>query len=678
MARRILVTSALPNANGPIHLGHMLEHIQTDIWVRFQRMRGNEVVYVCADDTHGTATMIRAEEEGISPEVLIEKMRTAHLEDFNGFRISYDNYYTTHSEENRHFSELIFNRLNERGLIFTKEVEQLYDAEKALFLADRFVIGDCPRCGEPDQYGDNCEKCGATYNAVELKNPRSAYSGATPILKKSEHFFFDLPAYTEFLKTWTRSGSVQPEVANKLAEWLDDGLRAWDISRDAPYFGFVIPGTTDKYFYVWMDAPIGYMASFKNLCDSAVIAEHNQKLNFDDFWAPDSTTELHHFIGKDIVNFHALFWPAQLDAAGFRTPTRIHTHGFITVDGTKMSKSRGTFIMASDYLKFLNPEYLRYYYAAKSNGTTDDIDINLADFVQRVNSDLVGKVINIASRCAGFIFKNFDGELANQIHDAPLWNKFGEQAQTIAAFYEADDTSKAVREITALADLANQYIAQHEPWNLAKDPERREDLHLVCSQAINMFRVLAIYLKPILPEMAEKAEQFLQIEALTWAHIEQPLLGHRISKFKQMLQRMESKVVDKLVAASAQAEPTAEKPETKQEPSKDNKLISIDDFQKVKLRVAKIVNAEFVEGADKLLQLTLDVGDHQRQVFSGIREAYTPEELIGRLTVVVANLAPRKMRFGVSEGMVLAAGPGAKNIFLLAPDSGAEPGMEVT
>ncbi len=674
------MTSALPNANGPIHLGHMLEHIQTDIWVRFQRMRGHEVYYVCADDTHGTATMIRAEEESTTPEALIEQMRLDHLRDFTGFGISYDNYYSTHSPENQHYAELIYNRLQEAELIFTEEVEQLYDPEKKLFLADRYVVGECPRCGAAGQYGDNCEVCSATYNATELKNPRSVYSGATPELRASEHYFFDLPKYTEFLKEWTKSGAVQPEVANKLSEWLDAGLRAWDISRDAPYFGFTIPGTDDKYFYVWLDAPIGYMASFKNYCDA-------NNVNFDEFWRADSDCEVHHFIGKDIINFHALFWPAELDAVGFRTPTRIHTHGFITVNGTKMSKSRGTFITAEDYLKFLSPEYLRYYYAAKLNGSSDDIDINLEDFVQRVNSDLVGKVVNIASRTAGFIHKQFAGQLAGEMHDAALWQKFVEQTENIAALYERDDTSKAVREITALADLANQYIATHEPWNLNKDPAQRERLHGVCSQAINMFRALAIYLKPILPEMARKAEAFLQVEPFQWNDLAQPLLGHTIAKFKPMLARMEMKTVDQLVAASAEpstdaaGEPAAADTDSNSGSADDSEgdaYIHIDDFAKVQLKVAKIVAADFVEGADKLLQLTLDVGDHQRNVFSGIREAYGPADLVGKLTVVVANLAPRKMRFGVSEGMVLAAGPGGTDIFLLSPDSGAAPGMDVS
>ena len=676
MSRRILVTSALPNANGPIHLGHVLEQIQTDIWVRFQRMRGNQAIYVCADDTHGTATMIKAEQEGVAAETLVENMRQLHVADSQGFLIAHDNYYSTHSPENQHYSELIYNRLQKAGLIFTEEVEQLYDPEKGLFLADRFVVGNCPKCKTPDQYGDNCENCGATYNANELIDPKSIFSGATPELRGSDHYFFDLGRYTDFLKEWTRSGAVQPEIANKLAEWLDDGLRAWDISRDAPYFGFTIPGTTDKYFYVWMDAPIGYMASFQNLCDQG------NDLNFDDFWAADSSAEVHHFIGKDIVNFHALFWPAVLDGANFRTPTKVHTHGFLTVDGTKMSKSRGTFILAKTYLDHLSPEYLRYYYAAKLNGSADDLDLNLEDFVARVNADLVGKVINIASRTAGFLVKQFDGVLADTVHDEALMAQFHAQVEPIAALFEAGDTAKAMREVTALADAANQYIAKHEPWNMAKDPEQRDAVQLVCSQGINMFRCLAIFLKPVLPEMAEKAEAFLNVEPLAWADAEAPLLGHTISKFKPMLQRIETAQIDKMVEASKQPEsaPAPTSAQTKGKPAAPDEasdVISIDDFMKVQLKVARIVEAAPVEGADKLLQLTLDVGDHQRQVFSGIKAAYQAEDLVGRLTVVVANLAPRKMRFGVSQGMVLAAGPGGSDIFLLSPDSGAEPGMDV-
>ena len=674
MSRRILVTSALPNANGPIHLGHVLEQIQTDIWVRFQRMRGNQAVYVCADDAHGTATMIKAEQEGVPAEALVENMRQLHVADSQGFLIAHDNYYSTHSPENQHYSELIYDRLQEAGLIFTEKVEQLYDPEKGLFLADRFVVGSCPKCKTPDQYGDNCENCGATYNANELIDPKSIFSGATPELRGSDHYFFDLGRYTDFLKGWTRSDAVQPEIANKLAEWLDDGLRAWDISRDAPYFGFTIPGTTGKYFYVWMDAPIGYMASFQNLCD------RDNDLNFDDFWAPDSSAEVHHFIGKDIVNFHALFWPAVLDGANFRTPSKVHTHGFLTVDGTKMSKSRGTFILAKTYLEHLSPEYLRYYYAAKLNGSADDLDLNLEDFVARVNSDLVGKVINIASRTAGFLVKQFDGVLADSVHDAALMAQFHAQAEPIAALFEAGDTAKAMREVTALADAANQYIAKHEPWNMAKNPEQRDAVQLVCSQGINMFRCLAIFLKPVLPEMAEKAEAFLNVQPLIWADAEAPLLGHTISKFKPMLQRIETAQIEKMVEASKQPESAPASASASGKPSAPRDApgeISIDDFMKVQLKVARIIEATPVEGADKLLQLTLDVGDHQRQVFSGIKAAYHAEDLVGRLTVVVANLATRKMRFGVSEGMVLAAGPGGSDIFLLSPDSGAEPGMNV-
>ena len=655
-----------------IHLGHVLEQIQTDIWVRFQRMRGNQAVYVCADDAHGTATMIKAEQEGVPAEALVENMRQLHVADSQGFLIAHDNYYSTHSPENQHYSELIYDRLQKAGLIFTEKVEQLYDPEKGLFLADRFVVGSCPKCKTPDQYGDNCENCGATYNANELIDPKSIFSGATPELRGSDHYFFDLGRYTDFLKGWTRSDAVQPEIANKLAEWLDDGLRAWDISRDAPYFGFTIPGTKGKYFYVWMDAPIGYMASFQNLCD------RDNDLNFDDFWARDSSAEVHHFIGKDIVNFHALFWPAVLDGANFRTPSKVHTHGFLTVDGTKMSKSRGTFILAKTYLEHLSPEYLRYYYAAKLNGSADDLDLNLEDFVARVNSDLVGKVINIASRTAGFLVKQFDGVLADIVHDAALMAQFHAQAEPIAALFEAGDTAKAMREVTALADAANQYIAKHEPWNMAKNLEQRDAVQLVCSQGINMFRCLAIFLKPVLPEMAEKAEAFLNVQPLIWADAEAPLLGHTISKFKPMLQRIETARIEKMVEASKQPESAAAPaPGKPSAPHDAPGEISIDDFMKVQLKVARIIEATPVEGADKLLQLTLDVGDHQRQVFSGIKAAYHAEDLVGRLTVVVANLATRKMRFGVSEGMVLAAGPGGSDIFLLSPDSGAEPGMNV-
>ena len=667
MQRKILVTSALPNANGPIHLGHMLEQIQTDIWVRYQKSMGNKVIYVCADDTHGTATMLKAEAESTTPEELVEKVRQEHLRDSEKFLISFDNYFSTHSEENREFSELIFNRLNERGLIFKKNIKQLFDIDKQLFLADRFVIGDCPKCGSSGQYGDNCEVCGATYDATDLINPRSAISETKPILKESEHLFFDLPKYQSFLEHWTGSGTLQPQISNKLKEWLSSGLKAWDISRDAPYFGFQIPGTENKYFYVWMDAPIGYLASFENLC------RQRDDIKFDDFWDRDTNAEVHHFIGKDIVNFHALFWPAMLDAADFRTPTKVNAHGFVTVNGTKMSKSRGTFILAKDYLKVLNPEYLSYYYATKLNGSVDDIDLNLEDFVQRINSDLVGKIVNIASRTASFITKNFNGELADDVHDPALLAQFKETGKEISNLYENREFNKAVREITGLADLANQYIAKHEPWKLAKNPDKSSQLHLVCSQAIEMFRILQIFLKPILPNSAAKAEEFLDTDPLLWADLDKPLFGKSIKPFKKLLDRIEIKTVMQLVT-----EPDQDGKSMLEENPSTTAPIGIEDFAKIDLRVAKIESAETVDGADKLLRLTLDVGNEKRTVFSGIKEAYKPEELEGRLTVLVYNLAPRKMKFGVSEGMVLAAGPGGEDIFLLSPDSGATPGMIVS
>jgi methionyl-tRNA synthetase len=670
MTRRILVTSALPNANGAIHIGHLLEHIQTDIWVRFQRMRGHQVTYVCADDTHGTATMLKAEQEGMTPEALIETIRAQHAQDFRRFLVGHDNYYSTHSEENRVLCELIYNRLNERGLIFTREVAQLYDPERKMFLADRFVKGECPRCGATDQYGDNCEACGATYDATDLQNPRSLISGATPELSRSEHYFFDLPQYTEMLKGWTTSGTVAPAVANKLAEWLEAGLKPWDISRDAPYFGFLIPGTQDKYFYVWMDAPIGYMASFRNLI------ERTNASSFDEYWRPDSDAEVHHFIGKDIINFHALFWPAVLDGAAFRKPTRIHTHGFVTVDGRKMSKSRGTAINAGTYLEHLDPEYLRYYYGAKLNGTVDDVDINLDDFVQRVNSDLVGKIVNIPSRCAGFINKHFDGQLAARLDDDRLFREFAEAGARLAEWYESGEIGRVVREVSGLADLANQYIAQHEPWSLIKQEDQRERVQLVCSQGINLFRTLAVYLKPILPGMAHGTETFLGVAPLEWNDAAEPLLDHRINGYKPLFTRLQRKDLDELIDASRVPD-TGDGAAADAEEAPKGTHISIDEFARVELRVAEIVEAELVEGADRLLRLTLDLGDERRQVFSGIRAAYDPAGLVGRLTVVVANLAPRKMRFGISEGMVLAAGPGGEDIFLISPDEGARPGMTV-
>ena len=670
MKRRILVTSALPYINGPIHLGHLLEHIQTDIWVRFQKLRGHECLYVCADDTHGTGTMLLAEQAGASPEDLIEGVRQEHVQDLTGFGIEYDNYHSTHSEENRALSELIFNRLHERGSIFTRDVAQLYDPERGLFLADRFVKGDCPRCGAADQYGDNCDACGATYDATELGRPRSLVSGAEPQVRQSEHYFFDLPQFSDMLKGWTRSGAVQPEVANKLAEWLDDGLKPWDISRDAPYFGFLIPGTTDKYFYVWMDAPVGYMASFKHLADS------RSDLDFDAFWNADAGTELHHFIGKDIINFHTLFWPAVLEGAGFRKPTRVHTHGFLTVEGAKMSKSKGTLIKASTYLEHLNPECLRYYFATKLNGMVDDYDLNFEDFVQRVNTDLVGKVVNIASRCAGFITRNFDGALAPELADEAVWSRFVEASESIAERYEAGQVSRAVREVSALADLANQYIAEREPWKLVKQEGTQAEVQAVCSLGINLFRILAIYLTPILPALSKAVSTFLNVGPLRWSDIDQPLLGKRINAYQALLTRMEKKQVDRLIEAS-KAQPEAVSAEAANGEDEGQAFIAIEDFAKVQLKVARIAEAEAVPEADKLLRLQLDLGDGRRQVMAGIKSAYDPASLVDRLVVVVANLAPRKMRFGTSEGMILAAGPGGKDIFLLSPDAGAKPGMAV-
>ena len=670
-SRRILVTSALPNANGSIHLGHLLEHIQTDIWVRFQRMCGHECIYVCADDTHGAATMLRAEELGTTPEALIDDVRLEHEQDFKDFLISHDNYYSTHSEENREYSSLIYERLKSAGKILTREVEQLYDPEREIFLADRFIVGGCPRCKSEGQYGDNCEVCGATYDATDLINPVSKLSGAVPVLRSSAHFFFALSEFKDFLKSWTRSGTLHDQVANKLAEWLDEGLQDWDISRDAPYFGFEIPGETAKFFYVWLDAPIGYMASFKRYCETTGI-------NFDEWWQPDSSCEIHHFIGKDIINFHALFWPAMLEAAGFRTPTRIHAHGFITVDGQKMSKSRGTFINARTYLDHLGPEYLRYYFATKLSDSIDDLDINLEDFVQRVNSDLVGKVVNIASRCAGFVKKQ-GGHLAASC-DNPMIARFRAQAAEIAKAYEEGNVGKAIRQIMAMADQANQFIADKAPWQMAKEEGKDAEVLSVCTDGINAFRMLVTYLKPILPTLAEESEAFLNVSPLMWSDLDELLVDHDINKFKPLMSRIEQKDVDAMVEAGKSGiddETSTEAADQAMDKTAENNTIEFDDFAKLELRIAKIEKAEHVEGADKLIKLTLDIGTEQRQVFAGIKAAYQPDDIVGRLTVMVTNLAPRKMRFGVSEGMVLAAGPGGQDLFLLSPDSGAEPGMEV-
>ena len=667
--RQILVTNALPYANAALHLGHVLEYTQTDVWVRFQKMRGNECYYVSADDAHGTAIMLKAEEKGISAEQHISEMRKFHEADFKDFYIGVDNYYTTHSEENRDFSELIYNRLSANGHISQRSIIQAFDPEKNLFLADRYIRGTCPKCKAEDQYGDNCESCGATYSPLDLINPVSAISGATPIGRESVHYFFKLPEFSEFLSEWINSGTVQREVSNKLSEWLDSGLQEWDISRDAPYFGFEIPNAPGKYFYVWLDAPIGYMASFKNLCEA-------KNLDFDCFWNKDSAAELYHFIGKDIVNFHALFWPAMLKSADFRTPTKVCVHGFVTVNGTKMSKSRGTFINARTYLDHLNPEYLRYYYASKLTNTVEDIDLNLEDFIQKVNSDLVGKVVNIASRCSKFI-TNESGVLSSRIENEALWDQVTGVADSIANYYENREFGKAIREIMAQADSVNEYIAEQEPWKRNKDQDQKQQVQDICSLGINLFRIILIYLKPVVPAMAEAGEFFLN-DKLSWESIKQPLLSHKINQFKPLMQRVDKDKVEAMVSASK--EETNPEKKASSGPLSVNPIaneISFDDFMKVDLRVARIINAEIVEGADKLLKLTLDLGGEKRQVFSGIKASYDPEKLKGQLTVTVANLAPRKMRFGISEGMVLAAAD-EEGIYLLEPASGAKPGQRIT
>lgn len=689
--RRILVTSALPYANGPIHLGHILEAVQTDIWVRFQQLKGEDCVYVCADDTHGTAIMLRAESEGITPEALIARVQAEHERDYAGFNIGFAQFHSTHSPENKELSQALYKKLLANGHISRRRISQLFDPEKKLFLADRFIKGTCPKCKTPDQYGDNCEACNATYSPSDLIEPRSTLSGAAPIEKDSEHFFFTLPVFTDMLKQWTRSGTLQEQVANKLNEWLEGGLQEWDISRDAPYFGFEIPAEPGKYFYVWLDAPVGYMASFEVFCQ-------HSGYNFDEYWKPGHNTELYHFIGKDIVNFHTLFWPAMLSSVGYRTPTGVFVHGFVTINGHKMSKSRGTFINASDYLQHLDPEYLRYYFAAKLSAAVDDLDLNLDDFVARVNSDLVGKVVNIASRCAGFINKNFDGMLSDTSSEPELVAEFQAAKAEIAAYYEGREYSKALRQIMHLADRANAYIADKAPWALAKANKQAPEVQAICSTGLNLFRLLISYLKPVLPAMAARAESFLAIDPLQWDSVDTLLLDHRIGPFTPLLTRVEPDKVDAMMTqagagitagdpaglplpANNQAHTSPLSSPLAQDPLAEE--IAYPDFAKVDLRIARILNAEHVEGADKLLKLSLDLGpdaDGQavlRTVFSGIKSAYDPSTLVGRLTVLVANLAPRKMKFGMSEGMVLAAGPGDQDIWLLQPDNGAQPGMRV-
>ncbi|MEL4400722.1 methionine--tRNA ligase [Shewanella algae] len=670
--RKILVTSALPYANGPIHLGHMLEYIQTDIWSRFQKLRGHECHYICADDAHGTPIMLKAQQMGIQPEEMIAKVNQEHQQDFAEFNIAFDNYHSTHSEENRQLASEIYLKLRDNGYIKSKTISQLFDPEKSMFLPDRFVKGTCPKCKSEDQYGDNCDACGATYSPTELINPRSAVSGATPVMKETEHFFFDLPAFETMLKEWTHSGSLQSEMANKLDEWFEQGLQQWDITRDAPYFGFEIPDAPGKYFYVWLDAPVGYMGSFKNLCDK------RPELNFDEFWNVDSKAEVYHFIGKDIVYFHSLFWPAMLKGAGYRQPSSVYAHGYVTVNGAKMSKSKGTFIKARTYLDHLDPEYLRYYYAAKLSSRIDDLDLNLEDFAARVNSDLVGKLVNLASRTAGFIVKRFDAKLA-KVEDNCLAESFLAKQELIAELYEGREYGKAMREIMALADVANAYVADEAPWQLVKNEETLTRAHQVCSVALNLFRILVTYLKPVLPRLAADVEAFLKLE-LSWSGLALDMAGHQINPFKPMMQRIELDKVNAMVEASKESLKATEDTPKASGPLADDPIsptIEFDDFAKLDLRIALIKKAEHVPEANKLLKLQLDLGGETRQVFAGIKSAYAPEDLEGKLTVMVANLAPRKMRFGLSEGMVLAAGPGGKDLWVLEPHEGAQPGMRV-
>ncbi len=674
--RKILVTSALPYANGPIHLGHLVEYIQTDIWVRAMKAMGHTVTYVCADDAHGTAIMLKAEANGITPEEQIATVKASHEKDFAGFHIGFDNYHSTHSPENEHFSQAIYTKLEQGGYIFTKDVAQLFDTEKGLFLADRFVKGECPECGAKDQYGDNCEVCSSTYNATELKNPYSTLSNTAPVIKSSKHYFFDLPKFEAFLKTWTKGDNrLQSAIYNKLSEWFDAGLAPWDISRDAPYFGFKIPNTPagepDKYFYVWLDAPVGYMASFKNLCDRT-------GMDFDEYWKKDSTTELYHFIGKDIVYFHALFWPAMLEGAGLRTPTAINAHGFLTVNGEKMSKSRGTFIKAETYLENLNPEYLRYYFASKLSSGVEDINLDLEDFMQKVNSDLVGKVVNIASRCAGFIHKNNDGKLADALSEPALVQEIIDAGSDIMAAYEAREFGRATRLIMACADKANEYIDTHKPWALNKEG-KTEEVQAVCTVALNIFHKLVIYLAPILPILSENARIFLNVDSLAFDTRHTHLVNHTINAFSPLMSRVEKDKVDAMVNASKES---LEKPNN-QADNKANKtktaetstgaageFIGIDDFAKVTMKVAHVIECNHVEGADKLLQFTLDVGEATtRNVFSGIAKFYKPEELTGKKVVCVTNLAPRKMKFGISEGMILSAEKDGQLTVITLPDT---------
>lgn len=670
--RKILITNALPYANGALHLGHMVGFMQADIWARFQRLRGHQVTFVGGDDQHGTPIMLGAEKLGISAQQLIDQTEAEHLQSLHGFHIGIDNYTSTHAPANRELCEEIYLTLREHGHIDVRTIKQAYDDEKGMFLPDRYVKGTCPKCKSLDQYGDNCEVCGTTYDTTELLDSYSVLSGKPPIYKDSEHYFFKVSDFAQMLEAWRASDALQPEIANKLGEWFAGGLIDWDISRDAPYWGFEIPDAPGKFFYVWLDAPIGYMASHRVYC-----AQNND--DWESYWGADSTAEVHHFIGKDIVRFHTLFWPAMLAAAGYRTPTSVSVHGFLTVDGAKMSKSRGTFIKASTYLQHLNPEYLRYYFAAKLSSGVVDMDLNLEDFVARVNSDLVGKMVNIASRCAGFIGKRFAGRLAPESAAPELQNKFAAAADTIAQRYERREYAQAMREIMALADQANQYIDEQQPWVLIKDSAKQDQVQQVCTAGLNAFRSLCIYLKPVLPVLVARAEQFLNIDPLQWHDLQTPLLDHQINRFEPLMTRIETDAIDKMIEESKETlvEPTAQPADSPLQSDPISPEISFDEFAKVDLRIAEIIAAAEVDGADKLLQLTLDIGGETRNIFAGIKSAYEPAALVGRKTVVVANLAARKMRFGLSEGMVLAAGPGGSELYILSPDDGSQAGMRV-
>ena len=671
--RKILVTNALPYANGDLHLGHILGYIQSDIWVRFQKLQGNQCIFVCGSDTHGTPIMLKAKNLGITPEELVAKYSNNHQQDFADFEINFDNYHSTHNALNKEIVEDIYNKLNNKNLISKKAIAQAYDPEVKMFLPDRFVKGTCPKCKAEDQYGDSCEVCGATYDPTELINPRSVISGQAPIQKNSEHYFFDLPALEKDMKNWIDSNTLlQPEVASKLAEWFEQSLQSWDISRDAPYFGFAIPNTNEqKFFYVWLDAPMGYIASFRDYCN-------NNNVDFDQFWGDNnSNSELYHFIGKDIIYFHVLFWPAILASTGYKTPTSVFANGFLTVNGKKMSKSRGTFIQARTYLNNLGPSYLRYYFASRLTSRINDIDLNLEEFVTKSNSDIIGKIVNIASRCAGFIYKKFDGILSDEIFDKELEHEFAKNHDTITQAFEKREFATAVRLIMSLADKANHFIDYHRPWQLVKEQSQEQKVHQVCSQGINMFKVLAAYLKPIIPTIVAEAEKFLNTELANWSDAPKFLINHKINKFKPLAIRVEKEKVDKILEDTEKILEKEQIPQQKQTPKPDIAAeCSFDDFMKVDLRVVKIVEATDVEGADKLLRLILDLGGVTKQVFAGIKSAYKPEDLIGKHTVMVANLAPRKMKFGISEGMVLAAGDG-KGIYILEPHHGAQIGMRV-